>query len=72
MAYNSGPDIELTGINLGTYGKARLFLADYWEEPAYLPLAHSWFEPEDGAEEKGRGTIRIAGWLARKNGWREA
>jgi hypothetical protein len=64
-------DIELTGINLGYYGKAILFQADYWDAPEYLPAAHSEFMPEVGAEEENRGILRIAGWLAKKNDWRE-
>lgn len=70
MAYEE--DIQLTGVNFGPRGKAMLFQADYWEEAQFLPAAHCEFEPEEGAEEAGRGVMTIRGWLARKNGWKEA
>lgn len=72
MAFNSGPDVELTGVAIGRFGKSILFHGDYMEEPAFIPVSQSEFTPEEGAEEAGRGTIRVRGWLAKKNGWREA
>lgn len=63
--------IELTGVNLGRRGKAWLFQADYWDEPEFVPVGHTEWRPEAGAEEEGRGVMYIAAWLAKKNGWRE-
>lgn len=64
-------DITLYGVYTGSFGKAHLFQADYWEEAQFLPAAHSWFTPDPLADEPGRGHMRIAGWLAGKNGWAE-
>ena len=72
MAFNrGGPDIELTGIILGRFGKSILFQADYWDEPSFIPISQSEWLEEEGAEESGRGVMRIRGWLAKKNGWSE-
>lgn len=65
------PDIQLTGINFGPRGKSLYFQADSWDEPQYVPISQCEFEPEEGAEEAGRGIITIRGWLADKNDWRE-
>lgn len=65
------PDIELQGVLCGVYGKANYFEADYWQAPEYLPRGHSTFTPDPLAEDPRRGTMRIAGWLAAKNGWDE-
>lgn len=71
MGYNNDPDVTLTGINYGPRGKSLYFQGDYWDEPQYVPISQCTFEPEEGAEEKGRGVITIRGWLAKKNGWVE-
>lgn len=65
------PLITLCGLSNGRAGKANVFKADMWEDYEFLPAAHSWFEPDPLAEEPGRGWIKIAGWLAAKNGWKE-
>ena len=65
------PDIELQGVYLGSPGKAYLFKADYWAEAQFLPRSQCSFTLDPLAEEPGRGTMRIAGWLADKNGWSE-
>lgn len=71
MGFNSKPDVQLTGVSYGPRGKSLYFKADYWDEPEFVPLSQCEFEPEEGAEEQGRGIITIRGWLAAKNGWDE-
>ena len=69
---NSGPSIELQGVNYGRRGKAFYFQADYWEEAEYLPASQCEWLPDRDSDEEGRGTMIIPGWLAKKNGWSEA
>ena len=63
--------IELQGELKATTAKAYLFLADYWEEESWLPKSASTFEPDPDSTTPGRGVMKIAGWLAKKNDWAE-
>lgn len=63
-----------TGQYLGRAGKANVFLPDHEpleDEKQFLPAAHSWFEPDPEAITENHGTMKVASWLARKNGWTE-
>jgi hypothetical protein len=63
--------ISLYGHFEGRFGGANKFMADNWNDYEFLPCGHSWFTPDDLAEESGRGWMKIADWLARKNKWTE-
>lgn len=63
--------VTLYGTYEGRFGKAHKFQADSWKLPEYLPEGHSWFQPDLLAEEPGKGWMKIAPWLAKKNGWNE-
>ena len=67
-------DIYLNGYLFGTYSKARKFQADSWDEADFIPISQSDWTPEKRDDESvpSRGQMRIAGWLAKKNGWEEA
>jgi hypothetical protein len=63
--------VMLYGVYEGKFGKAHKFQADNWQLPEFLPEKHAWFHADPLAEEEGRGWMRIADWLAKKNGWNE-
>lgn len=62
------PDrIELEGVVTYATAKAIRFQADYWEQEEWLPRS----QVEITELEEGKVRVRIAGWLAKKNGWHE-
>lgn len=66
--------LHFTGVYLGRAGGAHVFHADFepWpDEKQFLPVGHSWFEPDPLAVTPGHGTMKVAEWLCRKNGWTE-
>ena len=63
--------IELQGELKMTTAKAYLFHADYWQDEQWLPKSASSFEPDPDSTSPSRGAMKIAGWLANKNGWTE-
>lgn len=71
MAYGRrDPDpTPFQGINHGAFGKAFKFQGDFWEEPEFIPVAHSEWVPDPDRTDGG-GTMFIADWLVRKNGWK--
>jgi hypothetical protein len=53
--------------------KAVQFLADFWEEPQWIPLSQSIVIPHVKLDEGGgeRYTVQIKSWLCRRNKWSE-
>lgn len=70
----SGKDeIEIIGVSRGPRGKAIMFIPDFLNdgEPIFIPASQCRFEPDADSSEEGRGTMFVATWLARKEGWNE-
>jgi hypothetical protein len=62
------PPITLHGEIEAQTARAVLFRAHHWDEAQWLPKSQVEIDRDpDGGEV----TIRVAGWLARKNGWDE-
>lgn len=61
--------VEVEGINYGVRGKAFKFQGDMWDEAEFIPRAHCEWIGDGEDDGRNHGTMRIARWLAKKNGW---
>lgn len=61
------PDIELEGHIEASSKAAILFRGDYMDEAAWIPRSQSEILSHD--TEDGRATLKVRGWIAKKNGW---
>lgn len=61
--------IEIEGVNYGARGKSFKFQGDTWDEPAFLPISQCEWVGDDDGDGRNHGTMRVPGWLAKKNGW---
>jgi len=68
MRRDSEPPITLHGYIETQTARAVLFKAHHWDEAQWLPKTQVTIDRDPSSDE---ATVKIAGWLARKNGWAE-